>query len=70
MENIIELLNEEELIEEKVSVEAGTDFVLDSVKSYLEIKQEFLADSALQEGHIRPSFHKKSRHRKSCFQKN
>ena len=35
MENIIELLNEEELIEEKVSVEAGTDFVLDSVKSYL-----------------------------------
>ena len=35
MENIIELLNEEEFIEEKVSIEAGTDFVLDSVKSYL-----------------------------------
>lgn len=35
MENIIELLNEEELIEEKVSAEVSTDFVLDSVKSYL-----------------------------------
>lgn len=35
MENITELLNEEEFIEEKVSAEVGTDFVLDSVKSYL-----------------------------------
>jgi RNA polymerase primary sigma factor len=35
MENIIELLNEEEFMEEKVSVEVSTDFVLDSVKSYL-----------------------------------
>ena len=35
MENITELLNEEEFIEEKVSAEMGTDFVLDSVKSYL-----------------------------------
>lgn len=35
MENIIELLNEEEFIEEKVSAEVSTDFVLDSVKSYL-----------------------------------
>lgn len=35
MENITELLNEEEFIEEKVSAEVSTDFVLDSVKSYL-----------------------------------
>lgn len=35
MENITEFLNEEELIEEKVSAEASTDFILDSVKSYL-----------------------------------
>jgi RNA polymerase primary sigma factor len=35
MENITELLIEEEFMEEKVSVEVSTDFVLDSVKSYL-----------------------------------
>ncbi|QMS96009.1 YlbF family regulator [Streptococcus equinus] len=36
-------------IDEAIDDVAQTFFTLDSVKSYLEIKQEFLADSALQE---------------------
>lgn len=35
-------------IDEAIDDVAQTFFTLDSVKSYLEIKQEFLADSALQ----------------------
>lgn len=35
MENITDILNEEEFVEEEVSAEASTDFILDSVKSYL-----------------------------------
>lgn len=35
MENITDILNEEEFMEEEVSAEASTDFILDSVKSYL-----------------------------------
>lgn len=35
MENITGILNEEEFMEEEVSAEASTDFILDSVKSYL-----------------------------------
>ena len=35
MENITDILNEEEFVEEEVSTEASTDFILDSVKSYL-----------------------------------
>jgi len=36
-------------IDEAIDDVAQTFFTLDSVKSYLEIKREFLADSALQE---------------------
>lgn len=35
MENITDILNEEEFMEEEVSAETNTDFILDSVKSYL-----------------------------------